>query len=243
MDLHLHGNLDTILDWDMRLKIAIGTARGLRYLHEDCRVGCIIHRDLRPHNILLTHDLEPLVADFGLARLYREWELCDEEQVIGTYGYLAPEYFNDARVTEKVDVYAFGLVLLELITGKKTGALPKYSGQQFLLKNFRPLGTLEERHPLADKQTFLDPCLISYELQNLPYEIRAMSYAASLCLQKDPDLRPPMSKVLRILEGGGTVVPLVLDSNSIGSRSGHINGLNPSVNATSRRKHSRRLSH
>ncbi|XP_027149858.1 inactive protein kinase SELMODRAFT_444075-like [Coffea eugenioides] len=243
LDLHLHGNLDTILDWDMRLKIAIGTARGLRYLHEDCRVGCIIHRDLRPHNILLTHDFEPLVADFGLARLHREWELCDEEQVIGTYGYLAPEYFTDAKVTEKVDIYAFGLVLLELITGEKTGALPNYSGQQFLFKNFHPLGTLEESHSLADKQRFLDPCLVSYELQSFPYELRAMSHAASLCLQKDPDLRPPMSKVLRILEGGGKVVPLVLDSNSIGSRSGHINGLNPGINTTSRRKHSRRLSH
>lgn len=240
LDLHLHGNMDTILDWDLRLKIAIGTARGLRYLHEDCRVGCIMHRDLRPHNILLTHDFEPLVADFGLARLHREWELCDEQQVVGTFGYLAPEYFSGAKTTEKVDIYAFGLVLLELITGEKTSALQNCSVQQFLLENFYRLGTLEQSRLLSDKERFLDPCLTSSELHNLPYELHAMGRAASLCLQEDPDLRPPMSKVLRILEGGGVVVPLALDANSSGSRSGHINELNPVI---SRRKHSRRLSH
>ncbi|KAL3505239.1 hypothetical protein ACH5RR_035080 [Cinchona calisaya] len=243
LDLHLHGNQDTTLDWDLRLKIAIGTARGLRYLHEDCRVGCIIHRDLRPHNILLTHDFEPLVADFGLARLHSEWELCDGEQVLGTFGYLAPEYFNGAKVTEKVDIYAFGLVLLELITGQKTSSVLSKNEGYYLLENLYPFVPLQQRHLLSEKQRFLDSCLTGYELHSLPCELRAMAHAAAFCLQKDPDLRPPMSKVLRILEGGGTVIPPTLDATTIGSRSGHLNGLNSGITAVSRIKHSRRLSH
>ncbi|GMY28550.1 inactive protein kinase SELMODRAFT_444075-like [Fagus crenata] len=86
LDFHLHGNNITPLDWQSRLKIAIGTARGLRYLHEDCRVGCIAQRDLRPNNILLTHEFEPLVAGFGLARWHSEWDLSTEDHVIGISG-------------------------------------------------------------------------------------------------------------------------------------------------------------
>ncbi|XP_049362878.1 inactive protein kinase SELMODRAFT_444075-like isoform X2 [Solanum verrucosum] len=131
LDFHLHGTKEAALDWSSRLKIAIGTARGLRYLHEDCRVGCIVHRDLRPKNILLTHDFEPLVADFGLSQMYNEWEVSeDDEHLIRTSRYLAPEYSNDGKVTEKVDVYAFGLVVLELITGRKTTDLQCYSGNE-----------------------------------------------------------------------------------------------------------------
>ncbi|CAI9116629.1 OLC1v1017828C3 [Oldenlandia corymbosa var. corymbosa] len=242
LDLHLHGSKDRPLEWDLRLKIAIGTARGLRYLHEDCRVGCIIHRDLRPHNILLTHDFEPLVADFGLARLYNEWELCDEEQVVGTIGYLAPEYFSGAKVTEKVDIYSFGLVLLELITGQKNNPLQYHNDQYLLLEKFYLLEAIEQSRLLSDRQKFLDPGLSDYELQNLPYELQAMCHAASLCLQKDPDLRPPMSKVLRILEGGGTMIPMALDGASIGSRSGHFKAPVPGKTTVSSTKHSRRLS-
>ncbi|KAF5942890.1 hypothetical protein HYC85_020532 [Camellia sinensis] len=156
LDFHLNGNERTLIDLHSRQKIAIGAARGLRYLHEDCRVGCIVHRDLRPSNILLTHDYEPLVADFGVARLHTEWDICDE-RVVGTSGYLAPECFNGGQITEKVDVYAFGLVL-------------------------------------------------------------------------------------RILEGGNGVIPLGLDLNSVGSRSGHMQGLCSNSQFESR-KHSRRLSH
>ncbi|KAF2309937.1 hypothetical protein GH714_005685 [Hevea brasiliensis] len=78
------------------------TARGLRYLHEECRVGCI-HRDMRPNNILVTHDFEPLAADFGLARWHSEWNISTEERVIGTSGYLAPEYIDGGKITQKVE--------------------------------------------------------------------------------------------------------------------------------------------
>ncbi|KAG8377699.1 hypothetical protein BUALT_Bualt08G0059900 [Buddleja alternifolia] len=243
LDFHLHGNESPILDWDARLKIAIGTARGLRYLHEDCRVGCIIHRNLRPNNILLTHDFEPLVADFGLARLHSEWEFCDRTQIVGTSGYLAPEYFNDGKMTDKVDIYAFGLILLELITGQRAHDLQYCIEHQFLLDNIHALAAIEPIHILAYKHQLLDPRLASFEPQGLPYELHAMGYAASLCLQQDPHLRPPMSKVVKMLEGGNPVHSLALDLGSVGCRSGHMQGLDPNTLVESKRRHSRRLSY
>ncbi|XP_028082719.1 inactive protein kinase SELMODRAFT_444075-like isoform X1 [Camellia sinensis] len=236
LDFHLNGNERTLIDLHSRQKIAIGAARGLRYLHEDCRVGCIVHRDLRPSNILLTHDYEPLVADFGVARLHTEWDICDE-RVVGTSGYLAPECFNGGQITEKVDVYAFGLVLLELITGQKPIDL-----QHILAENSYLLSIPEPGHRLANKYQLLDPFIASDQLHNLPQEVHAMGHAALLCLQQDPQSRPPMSKVLRILEGGNGVIPLGLDLNSVGSRSGHMQGLCSNSQFESR-KHSRRLSH
>ncbi|XP_073052965.1 inactive protein kinase SELMODRAFT_444075-like isoform X2 [Primulina eburnea] len=195
LDFHLHGNKRLVLDWQARLKIAIGTARGLRYLHEDCRVGCIIHGKLRPTNILLTHDFEPLVADFGVARLNSEWEFCYRNQVVGTSGYLASECFSDGKLTEKVDIYAFGLVLLELITGQRANDMQYFLEHQFLLDNIHALSAIEPIHILAYKHQLLDPHLGSYQIQGLPYELHAIGWAASLCLQQDPDLRPPMSKI------------------------------------------------
>ncbi|KAL2242054.1 inactive protein kinase SELMODRAFT_444075 isoform X2 [Sesamum indicum] len=223
LDFHLHvaGNEKSVLDWQARLKIAVGTARGLRYLHEDCRVGCIVHRNLRPNNILLTHDFEPLVADFGLARLHSEEEFCDSNQEVGTPGYLAPEYFSGGKMTEKVDIYAFGLVLLELITGPRAHDLQCCSAYQILLDHIHALAKMEPLHILAYNHQLLDPHLASNQLQVLPYELHAMGCAASLCLQQDPDLRPPMSKVVKMLEGGSPVTPLALDLCIVGCSNGH----------------------
>ncbi|VFR01479.1 unnamed protein product [Cuscuta campestris] len=191
-------------------------------------VGCIVHRDLRPKNILLTHDFEPLVTDFGLARLHSEWELSYDKR-LGTSGYLAPEFFTDGRVTEKVDIYAFGLVLLELITGKKISNFLYYKWKNLLLGNhYCTSAKMEPIHVLAYKHQLLDCTLASTQLQNLPYELHAMGSAASLCLQREPHRRPPMSKVIRVLEG--VALPLDLDSN----RSHH---------SESRRTHCRRLSY
>ncbi|KAL9143720.1 hypothetical protein ABFS82_14G252700 [Erythranthe guttata] len=230
LDFHLHvaGNKNPVLDWQTRLKIAIGTARGLRYLHEDCRVGCIIHRNLRPNNILLTHDFEPLVADFGLARLHSECELYDRNQTVGSSWHLAPEYFNGGKMTEKVDIYAFGLVLLELITGQRAHDL-QYMGHQFLLDQIHAFPTTRPPNILA-----------SYQLQRSPYELHSMGSVASLCLQQDPNLRPPMSKVVKMLEGGNA---MALDFGTVGCRSGHLQGLSSNTQFESKTRHSRRLSY
>ncbi|KAH9604675.1 hypothetical protein KSS87_023684 [Heliosperma pusillum] len=235
LDFHLHSKHSAPLDPQLRLKIALGVARGLRYLHEDCRVGCIIHRDMRPNNILLTHNFEPLVGDFGLARLHSEWNIGIEQQVIGASGYIAPEYIDGGIITEKVDVYAFGVVLMELITGKRIKDLQQDKELSSMTQIFDPLDTLQGNLNLK-------PGYSSKESQDMPYEIEVMGHAACMCLRRNPECRPTMSKVLRILEGGNTPMPLGLDLNSVGSQSGHLQGLQPRRYSELRKCHSRKLS-
>uniref|UniRef100_A0A6N2MFR5 non-specific serine/threonine protein kinase n=1 Tax=Salix viminalis TaxID=40686 RepID=A0A6N2MFR5_SALVM len=230
LDFHLHGNKRPPLDWNLRMKIAIGTARGLRYLHEDCRVGCVVHRDMRPNNILVTHDFEPLVADFGLARWHAECNISSEgrerlHRDLPKSRYLAPEYSSSGKNTPTVDVFAFGVVLLELMTGQRISKLQFYKGQKFLSDWFHPAAALEPSHALENIYQLLDPCLASEQLPDFAYQLEAVGLAASLCLHQDPETRPPMSKVLRILEGGDLAVPLSLDLNSVGNRSGRLPGL------------------
>ncbi|KAL8537719.1 hypothetical protein ACS0TY_012749 [Phlomoides rotata] len=200
LDSHLYGRLQDTLSWTARHKIAVGAARGLRYLHEECRVGCIVHRDMRPNNILITHDFEPLVGDFGLARWQPDGETGVETRVIGTFGYLAPEYAQSGQITEKADVYSFGVVLVELITGRKAVDLARPRGQQCLTEWARPL---LETYAIDE---LIDPRLRSNYTE---YQVNCMLHAASLCLRRDPDVRPRMSRVLRILEGN------VMDSGQI----------------------------
>ncbi|XP_047316997.1 inactive protein kinase SELMODRAFT_444075-like [Impatiens glandulifera] len=210
LDSHLYGRQREPFGWSARQKIAVGAARGLRYLHEECRVGCIVHRDMRPNNILITHDFEPLVGDFGLARWQPDGDTAVETRVIGTFGYLAPEYTQSGQITEKADVYSFGVVLVELVTGRKAVDINRPRGQQCLTEWARPL--LEEY--AIDE--LVDPCLVNnYDEQEVYY----MLHAASLCIRRDPQSRPRMSQVLRILEGDG-----IMDSGrmDVGSLSGRV---------------------
>ncbi|OVA11353.1 Protein kinase domain [Macleaya cordata] len=215
LDTHLYGRNRDPLEWSARQKIAVGAARGLRYLHEECRVGCIVHRDMRPNNILITHDFEPLVGDFGLARWQPDGDMGVETRVIGTFGYLAPEYAQSGQITEKADVYSFGVVLVELVTGRKAVDINRPKGQQCLTEWARPL--LEEY--AIDE--LVDPRLANRYSEQ---EVYCMLHAASLCIRRDPHARPRMSQVLRILEGD-----MLMDSNYMstpgydaGSRSGRL---------------------
>ncbi|XP_047310455.1 inactive protein kinase SELMODRAFT_444075-like [Impatiens glandulifera] len=215
LDLHLYGRQRAPLEWSARQKIAVGAARGLRYLHEECRVGCIVHRDLRPNNILLTHDFEPLVGDFGLARWQPDGDLGVETRVLGTFGYLAPEYAQSGQITEKADVYSFGVVLVELVTGRKAVDINRPRGQQCLIEWARPL--LKEN---ALKE-LIDPRMGSeFDEQ----EVYNMLHAASSCVRRDPQSRPRMSQVLRILEGDGISDSgrLLSSGLDVGSRSGRM---------------------
>ncbi|XP_047182147.1 inactive protein kinase SELMODRAFT_444075-like [Vigna umbellata] len=168
---HLHEKNENVLNWSARKKIALGVARGLRYLHEECRVGCIVHGDIRPCNIFLTHDFEPLVCLNFNMKMHR---------------YLAPEYTESGDITEKADVYSFGVLLLELLTGRK--ALDR--SHQCL----HEWGLVER----GDIDEVVDPnirnCIIDEELHR-------MLQCSTLCIQHHPRLRPPMSQVLQILEG------------------------------------------
>ncbi|VVB00226.1 unnamed protein product [Arabis nemorensis] len=185
LDSHLYGRHKDTLEWPARQKIAVGAARGLRYLHEECRVGCIVHRDMRPNNILITHDYEPLVGDFGLARWQPDGELGVDTRVIGTFGYLAPEYTQSGQITEKADVYSFGVVLIELITGRKAMDIFRPKGQQCLTEWARSL--LEE----YAVEELVDPRL---EKRYSETEVICMIHTASLCIRRDPNLRPRMSQ-------------------------------------------------
>lgn len=119
LDTYLHGkSTEKTLDWPSRYKIAVGAARGISYLHHDC-IPNIIHRDIKSSNILLDRNMEAKVSDFGLATLMDPDQTHVSTFVAGTFGYLAPEYFDTGRATAKGDVYSFGVVLLELLTSKR----------------------------------------------------------------------------------------------------------------------------
>ncbi|KAI4320596.1 hypothetical protein MLD38_034058 [Melastoma candidum] len=191
LEWHLFDETATTLDWHQRYSIAIGTAKGLRFLHEECRGGPIIHRDMRPSNILLTHDFVPMLGDFGLAK----WKTNDDPEqtrILGTLGYLAPEYAENGTVSIRTDVYAFGIVLLQLISGRKIEDSRKEERPQSLREWAGPLIDGMELHELIDPR--IGECYDTYELY-------LMAKAANLCVKRNPGSRPSMGEVVRILEG------------------------------------------
>ncbi|VFQ79667.1 unnamed protein product [Cuscuta campestris] len=195
LEFHLHGKGRPALEWPSRLKIALGAAKGLAYLHEDCQPK-IIHRDIKSANILLDFNFEAKVADFGLAKLTSDTNTHVSTRVMGTFGYLAPEYASSGKLTEKSDVFSYGVVLLELITGRR----PFDSSQTFmddsLLDWARPILTraLEEGNfsPLVDPRIGND-----YSRNEMA---RVVACIAS-CVQHSAKRRPRMNQVLRALEG------------------------------------------
>ncbi|KAJ4700839.1 Inactive protein kinase [Melia azedarach] len=188
---HLFENSETVLEWHQRHAIALGTAKGLRFLHEECRGGPIIHRDMRPSNILLTHDFVPMLGDFGLAR----WKTNDDPvqtKILGTLGYLAPEYAENGIVSVRTDVYAFGIVVLQLISGRKVVESNGEEQQQSLRQWAESLIERLALHELIDPR-IEDP----YDT----YELYLMAKTAYLCVQRNPEMRPSMGEVVRLLEG------------------------------------------
>lgn len=183
----LHGS-QVELDWSKRYKIALGAADGLLYLHENCRRR-IIHRDIKADNILLTKNFEPQICDFGLAKwLPTQWTHHNVSKFEGTFGYFAPEYYMHGIVDEKTDIYAFGVLLLELITGRR----PVDHLQQSLVIWAKPLLDNNDTKELAD------PSLgDNYDLE----EMDRVVLTASLCIEQSPVLRPRMSQVVILLRG------------------------------------------
>ncbi|EFJ38345.1 hypothetical protein SELMODRAFT_74182 [Selaginella moellendorffii] len=180
---HLSAKNSTVLSWPARHSIAVGIAKALRYLHHECTQGRVIHRDIRPHNILLRHDFTPVVGDFGLAK----WEndsAAPETTLVAATGYVAPEYGATGVATEKADVYSFGIVLLEIITGRR--AIDLSCEQTSLVEWARP--KLEVR----DAKSLLDPRL-GTDVDE--YQIQCMIHAAAFCLQEDPSRRLRIKQV------------------------------------------------
>ncbi|CAM0912121.1 unnamed protein product [Alopecurus aequalis] len=194
MHHNLHGKGRPVMDWPTRVKIAAGSARGLAYLHEDCHPR-IIHRDIKSSNILLDDNFEAQVADFGLARLAENDVTHVSTRVMGTFGYLAPEYASTGKLTEKSDVFSFGVVLLELITGRKPVDSSRPLGDESLVEWARPLLTRA-----VDEQEFeelVDPRLgENYDA----VEMFRVIEAAAACIRHSAARRPKMGQVVRILD-------------------------------------------
>ncbi|KAL0708625.1 hypothetical protein Bca4012_075051 [Brassica carinata] len=184
----LHGPSKDKLTWNRRYKVALGTADGLMYLHEGCQRR-IIHRDIKADNILLTEDFQPQICDFGLAKwLPKQLTHHNVSKFEGTFGYFAPEYFMHGIVDEKTDVFAFGVLLLELITGHP--ALDE--SQQSLVLWAKPLLEKKEITQLVDPSLGDEYNLV---------ELSRLASTAKLCIEQSSLLRPRMSQVVELLLG------------------------------------------
>ncbi|KAL6592644.1 hypothetical protein ACP70R_049319 [Stipagrostis hirtigluma subsp. patula] len=191
---HLHGRGRPVMDWATRVKIAAGSARGLAYLHEDCHPR-IIHRDIKSSNILLDDQFEAQVADFGLARLAENDVTHVSTRVMGTFGYLAPEYASTGKLTEKSDVFSFGVVLLELITGRKPVDSSRPLGDESLVEWARPL--LNRAIENQDFDELVDPRL---DGNFDDVEMFRVIEAAAACIRHSAARRPKMGQVVRVLD-------------------------------------------
>ncbi|CAM8964111.1 unnamed protein product [Rhodiola kirilowii] len=179
-----------LLDWETRFNIALGTAKGLAYLHEDCD-SKIVHCDIKPENVLLDENFHAKVSDFGLAKLMTREQSHVFTTLRGTRGYLAPEWITNYAISEKSDVYSYGMVLLEIMGGRK---------------NFDPTMSSEKSHfptfafKMLEQGTLLnifDPQLL---LSQNDERVTIALKVALWCIQDDMQLRPSMSKVVQMLE-------------------------------------------
>ncbi|OMO52687.1 hypothetical protein COLO4_37039 [Corchorus olitorius] len=183
-----------VLDWGTRKRIALGAARGLLYLHEQCDPK-IIHRDVKAANILLDDYCEAVVGDFGLAKLLDHQDSHVTTAVRGTVGHIAPEYLSTGQSSEKTDVFGFGILLLELITGQRALEFGKAANQKGAMLDWvRKIHQEKKLEGLVDK-----------DLKNNydRIELEEMVQVALLCTQYLPGHRPKMSEVVRMLEGDG----------------------------------------
>ncbi|KAI3814702.1 hypothetical protein L1987_14346 [Smallanthus sonchifolius] len=204
------------LDWNARKRIAIGAARGLLYLHEQCDPK-IIHRDVKAANVLLDEFNEAVVGDFGLAKLLDHADSHVTTEVRGTVGHIAPEYLSTGQSSEKTDVFGFGILLLELITGMRAFEFGKTVNQKGAMLEWVKKAHQEKKvELLADKELGTNYDQI---------DVREMLQVALLCTQYTPAHRPRMSEVVRMLEGDGLAEKWAATHNNISSNTIRKNGM------------------
>jgi len=192
LDYWLHEKPDgpSSLDWDTRLQIAQGAARGLAYLHQSCEPH-ILHRDIKSSNILLDQNFEAHLADFGLARLILPYDTHVTTDLVGTLGYIPPEYGQASVATYKGDVYSFGVVLLELLTGKRPMDMCRPKGSRDLIS-----WVLQMKREKRESEVF-DPFV--YDKQHSEEMLRVLEIAC-LCLCECPKLRPSTQQLVSRLD-------------------------------------------
>ncbi|KAJ0935677.1 putative protein kinase RLK-Pelle-PERK-1 family [Helianthus annuus] len=187
------GKGSPLMNGSTRLNIALGAAKGFAYLHEDCEPR-IIHRDVKAANILIDEHYEAKVSDFGLAKLSTDTNTHVSTRVMGTFGYLAPEYASTGKLTDKSDVFSFGVVLLELITGRRPA--DSNSDDDSLIDWARPI--LEQAVEGGSYVELLDKRI---ENNYTHEDMNRMVVCASACLQYSARRRPKMSQVCYMFNG------------------------------------------
>ncbi|KAL5984677.1 Phytosulfokine receptor 1 [Asimina triloba] len=192
LDYWLHEKMDgsSLLGWETRLRIAQGAARGLAYLHQSCQPH-ILHRDIKPSNILLDEKFDAHLADFGLARLMLSAETHVSTDLVGTLGYIPPEYSQASVATFKGDVYSFGVVLLELLTGKRPVDVCKRRGYRDLIS-----WVLRMKIEKKENEVF-DPVLCDKQHEKQMLKVLDI---ACLCLNENPKVRPFIQQIVLWLD-------------------------------------------
>eukprot|EP01018_Ginkgo_biloba_P002156 Gb_13725 [translate_table: standard] len=186
------------LNWNRRKSILLGVARGLAYLHEESQLK-IVHRDVKAGNILLDENFNAKISDFGLARLFPEQWSHVSTRVAGTFGYLSPEYALRGQLTEKADVFSFGVLVLEIVSGRQNFAVELSPDRQFLVE------WAWKMYESGDAWQIIDPKLeeIGYSKEDVERVINV----AFLCIQASPQLRPPMSQVVAMVTNTQLILP------------------------------------
>jgi hypothetical protein len=194
-----HGFDDDVLDWNQRFKIALGVAKGLAYLHSECSEW-IVHCDMKPENILLDKDLEPKITDFGLSKLLnRDGSHAILTRIRGTRGYMAPEWVTNLPVTEKVDVYSYGVILLELVKGIRISEWVIH-GIKVCEMNIRMVVRATRQMMGSNEERSIED-LVDYRLNGdfNHVQVKLMLEIAVSCLEEDRSKRPNMNSVVQAL--------------------------------------------